>query len=175
MILKPISVNGKTIHVKIDKDEAIERFLNNEELIFTEEGEKERFEEEVKHQDQPKKSSLMSKLTKILPFLGKEDIHDLIDGILNDDTTLSRLDVSLLMPFLNQEDTDRVFDKVVRDSKESINIASLAPFVSSEALSKFVDLYIQGELPYANMDSLYPFLSREDIKKLFDYLLKQSK
>ena len=110
-----------------------------------------------------------NKLVKILPFMDEEDIHELVEHIMNDDEGYKDLPLVTVFPFLETKDCDRIFLKTIENKKV---IASLAPFVSSETLDKLVDEYIAGKVQVDNIDVLYPFLSKESIKKVFNHLMK---
>ncbi|AUD63421.1 hypothetical protein BK010_07375 [Tenericutes bacterium MO-XQ] len=180
MILKPLTIDGQTIHVQITKEEAKERYLNKDELIFTDDSEKQAFIESLTTHDEAKdplqeeqpKSSKMNRLMRIMPFLDDEDIHDLLDKVISDDHATSDIDLMMVMPFLNQEDTDRLFEKVLKENHSKINLVAVAPFVSEASLSLVVDLYIEGKIQSKDMDELYPFLSSKDVKRLFEHVLE---
>lgn len=180
MILKPLTIDGQTIHVQINNEEAKERYLNHEQLIFTDDAEKQSFiqslandqkDQNTSNHDE-RKESKMTRLMKIIPFLDDEDIHDLLDQVINDDRSASDIDLMMVMPFLNQEDTDRLFAKALKENHSKINLVAVAPFVSEASLSLVVDLYIEGKIQSKDMDELYPFLSSKDVKRLFEYVLK---
>ncbi len=180
MILKPLSIDGQTIHVQINNEEAKERYLNHEELIFTDDAEKQNFIQSLANNQEDKdtsnhderKESKMTRLMKIIPFLDDEDIHDLLDKVISEDGDTSDIDLMMIMPFLNQEDTDRLFEKALKSNHSKINLVAVAPFVSETSLSLVVDLYIEGKIQSDDMDELYPFLSSKDIKRLFEHVLK---
>jgi len=181
MILKPLTIDGQTIHVQINNEEAKERYLNHEELIFTDEGEKQLFIESIREDNEPqqdttkhdeRKESKMTRLMKIIPFLDDEDIHDLLDKVISEDGDTSDIDLMMIMPFLNQEDTNRLFEKALKGNHSKINLVAVAPFVSEASLSLVVDLYIEGKIQSDDMDELYPFLSSKDVKRLFEHVIK---
>ena len=109
----------------------------------------------------------------MLPFMDKEDLHELVNDILNGSEEYKDIPLKAIFPFLSKEDCDSLFLKSIEDPDSNINICSLAPFVSEEALSSFVDKYIEGEYQDVNIDILYPFLKSSDIKKLFKYVVNK--
>lgn len=111
----------------------------------------------------------MNNIVAILPFMDEEDIHELVEHILNDDEGYKDLPLVTVFPFLETKDCDRIFLKTIENKKV---IASLAPFVSSETLDKLVDEYIAGKVQVDNIDVLYQFLSKESIRKVFNHLMK---
>lgn len=122
--------------------------------------------------DQNKKSRAMTvKLVKILPFMDEEDIHEIVQKIIENDKKFKDVDLVAIMPFVSKEDADTLFlNKLNNDDSISIE---LVHFVSSECLSKLVDAYIEGKYENLDVDALYPFLDKEDVKKLFYFELNK--
>ncbi len=116
---------------------------------------------------------ITNKLVKILPFMDEEDIHEIVDKILNDDPDFKDVNVVAIMPFLEEEDCDKIFLKKLQDN-DDVTI-ELINFVSEECLSYLVDAYINGKFPNLNVDKLYPFLDGDDVKKLFYFELRKTK
>ncbi len=114
-----------------------------------------------------------NKLIKILPFMDEEDIHEIVDKILNDDPDFKGVNVVAIMPFLDEEDCDKIFLKKLQDD-DDVTI-ELINYVSEECLSYLVDAYINGKFPNLNVDKLYPFLDGDDVKKLFYFELRKTK
>ena len=120
-----------------------------------------------------KEKTKSQKIISMLPFMDKEDLHELVNDILNGSEEYKDIPLQAIFPFLSEEDCDSLFLKSIEDPNSNINICSLAPFVSEEALSSFVDKYIEGEYQDVNIDILYPFLKSSDIKKLFKYVVNK--
>lgn len=114
-----------------------------------------------------------NKLIKILPFMDEEDIHEIVDKILNDDPDFKGVNVVAIMPFLDEEDCDKIFLKKLQED-DDVTI-ELINYVSEECLSYLVDAYINGKFPNLNVDKLYPFLDGDDVKKLFYFELRKAK
>ena len=120
-----------------------------------------------------KNDKLTNKLVKILSFMDEEDIHEIVDKIINDDPDLKDVNVVAIMPFLEEEDCDKIFlKKLQQDDDVALELIN---YVSEECLSYLVDAYINGKYPNLNVDKLYPFLDGDDVKKLFYYELRQNK
>lgn len=118
-------------------------------------------------------NSVTNKLVKILPFMDEEDVHEVVDKILNDDPDFKGVNVAAIMPFLEEEDCDKIF---IKKLQEDDDIAlELVNFVSEECLTLLVDAYIAGKYPNLNVDKLYPFLDGDDVKKLFYFELRKGK
>ncbi len=117
------------------------------------------------------------RISKIIPFLSDDELHNLALKIANDEDkeVISRLDIEKVLPFFTEEDCDIIFIKKLECAEKGTDGSTYikcAPFVSQKALSKFVDLYIEGEFKnISKLDTIYPFLAEEDIKKLFYYEL----
>jgi hypothetical protein len=171
MIVKRMMIEDKETFVQLTKEEAIKCYLNNEDIIFTDENEKEVFIESLESK-QPKSNKKMKRMLGLLPFLEDEQLSLLVDEIIKGDETIE-IDLMSVVPFLNQTDCDRLFDKIVIEHNTSINPISIAPFVSEEALSQLVDKFIEGRLKEDLMDDIYPFLSSKDINRLFTYLINK--
>ena len=118
-------------------------------------------------------NSVTNKLVKILPFMDEEDVHEVVDKILNDDPDFKGVNVAAIMPFLEEEDCDKIF---IKKLQEDDDIAlELVNFVSEECLTLLVDAYIAGKYPNLNVDKLYPFLDGDDVKKLIYFELRKGK
>ena len=120
-----------------------------------------------------KEKTKSQKIISMLPFMDKEDLHELVNDILNGSEEYKDIPLQAIFPFLAKEDCDSLFLKALEDPDSNINICYLAHFVSEEALSSFVDKYIEGEYQDVNIDILYPFLKSSDIKKLFKYVVNK--
>lgn len=204
MILRRSNNNGTDVYEEISLEEAIK--LNKKEIIFTDEEDKEAYEEVLKAQKKERKDPLdqfvegmenfgekinkvvndafkgfsnnrynekTRKIKKILPFLGEEDLKEIVEAILAKDEKYEFLPLDILFPYLNEEDCDRLFMMALDDvdMKNKIDIQKLVPFVSEECMDKFVDLYVQGKYKNVNIDELYPFMNNKSIKKIFSYYL----
>lgn len=109
---------------------------------------------------------------RMLPFLDREDISELVDGIIAGECELP-VSETAIYPFAGDSDLDRLF--LHKLSKGDKKIAALAPFVPNETLSKGVDMVLEGKYKLSLFDSLYPFLARKDIKRLFSYAMSKRK
>ena len=114
-----------------------------------------------------------NKLVKILPFMDEEDIHEIVDKILNDDPDFKGVNVTAIMPFLDDEDCDKIFLKKLQENDDVA--LELINFVSEDCLTYLVDAYIEGKYPNLDVDKLYPFLDGDDVKKLFYFELRKNK
>lgn len=204
MILRRSNNNGTDVYEEISLEEAIK--LNKKEIIFTDEEDKEAYEEVLKAQKKDRKDPLdqfvegmenfgekinkvvndafkgfsssrynekTRRIKKILPFLGEEDLKEIVEAILAKDEKYEFLPLDILFPYLNEEDCDRLFLMALddEDMKNKIDIQKLVPFVSEECMDKFVDLYVQGKYKNVNIDELYPYMNNKSIKKIFSYYL----
>lgn len=116
-----------------------------------------------------KKNSEKGKnLIALLPFMDKEDIHDIVLSIINKNGDYENFDISILMPFVSSDDAILLFDYAL-ENECKCNLAQLAAFVSADKLEKVVDLYIEGKITDIKIETLYPFLNTSSIKKLFEY------
>lgn len=121
------------------------------------------------------KNSKSNKLIMALPFLDKEDIHEIVEKILANTEEYKELNLIAVFPFLHKNDCDKLFMRFVLDGdNEKYPIVSLAPFVSKECLSKFVDEYVNGNFQEVEINLLYPFLDTKDVKRVFKYVLTKN-
>lgn len=199
MILRKKVKHGKTIYVPITKEEALEIY-KQEELLFTDEQEKEDFYDEVDEDyddefDLSKKIretidnvsvkittafektfnkniQKSNKLVKMLPYMDKADIHELITGMLNEDEAFNDICLDVILPFLDKKDCEKVFLKAIADGSSNYNPVVVAPYISEKCLDLIIDQYIAGELEIKNIDALYPYLSKKNIRRIFEFIIK---
>ena len=154
MILRKIIINDKEVYEPISKEDAL-KLDDKSILTFTSEDEEDEFEELLeemedseddeepfvkvggvriinKHKKHSKKGS--NKIIALLPFMEDEEIHKIVESILNNSEDYKDLPLVAVMPFLSDEDCDALFMKFVVDEKyqDDIELSSLAPFVSDE-------------------------------------------
>lgn len=191
MILRKIIEDGKTKYEEISFEDAL-KYENKNELVFTDEDEQDEFEDRLEEledldddedihyfnfnfNNQKKTNKNKNKLVTLLPFLDKEYLKEIVDGIINEEEEYKDLDLVVLFPFIGEEECDRLFKKFIFENKECDKhyITCVAPFVSKEALSYFVDEYTKGNYQNVNVDTLYPFMSPQDVKKMFKYIISK--
>lgn len=118
--------------------------------------------------------SKSARIIQTLPFLDKEDISELVGGILANSEEYKDLNLVAVMPFVSKEDADKLFMKfIIEDDTQNIKyIYGIAPFVSNDCLEAFVDEYIKGKYQDININALYPFMKKSDVKRVFEYIMK---
>ena len=99
MILRKIIEDGKTKYEEISFEDAL-KYENKNELVFTDEDEQDEFEdrlEELEDLDDDEdihyfnfnfnnqKKTNKNKLVTMLPFLDKEYLKEIVDGIINEE------------------------------------------------------------------------------------------
>lgn len=120
------------------------------------------------------KNSKANELTMALPFMGKDDLNEVVKNILNEYEEYKDLNLITVMPFLDTKDCDDLFIKFVLEGKNSkYPIVTLAPFVSKDCLSSLVDEYVKGNFQEIEMNTIYPFLDSKDVKRVFNYILSK--
>lgn len=115
--------------------------------------------------------STEAKLLRILPYMSKEDTHDVCVKLLEKEDALADVNISTIMPFLSSEDCDTVFKRCIEINNTNYDLATAIPYVSAECLTEIVDNYIGGKYPELVIDDLYPFLSDSDIKRIFYHII----
>ena len=159
----------KKLERKINKlGEQIEKRINKEEIKATFSQVADFFKDETAN---PK--SKASKIYKMMPYMDEEDLHEVVEKIIDGDEEYKDINVSAIVPFLSTNDCDLLFINAIEKHEKNKVIRKMAPFVSQECLSKFSDEYIKGNYQYVNIDYLYPFMASKDIKKVFKYIISK--
>ncbi len=199
MILRKVIENEKESYVQISFEDAL-NYENKNDLVFTDEEEKDRFEDTLEELEDEndnetnrfnefysnqsfkenyyeKSNKKNNKIIQMLPFLSQEDLHEIVKSILNNDEAYKDLQLVTIFPFLNQTDCDQLFENFIKGkwNGDNGNIACLLPFISQKALSCFVDEYINGNYQDVDINAFYPFMNASDIKRIFNYVLKGKK
>ncbi len=181
MKLKKTIINGQTVYIEVpegdESPETIEVVKMPKIDMSSFHWERNAFRHGHHHdqdddeddEDEKKISPKTKKLLRMLPFLGEEDIHALLEKILASDQAVQGLDLSAIMPFLEEEDCDRLFLRSLETGGEVT--MDIVPFVSESCLGTVIDAYIGGKYPNLNVDSLYPFLDSDSLKKLLQHEL----
>lgn len=115
--------------------------------------------------------STEAKLLRLLPYMSREDAHEVCVKLLESDELMKKINVADIMPFVSNADCDALFLRGLALGNMESDMAKAIPYVSQECLSSVVDGYIAGKYPELDIDSLYPFLSDADIKKIFYYII----
>lgn len=115
--------------------------------------------------------STEAKLLRLLPYMSKDDAHEVCVKLLERNESLEKVNISAVMPFLTSEDCDAIFVRCIEINNTNYELATAIPYVSAKCLSKVVDNYIAGKYPELIIDDLYPFLSDADIKRIFYHII----
>lgn len=159
----------KKLERKINKlGEQIEKRINKEEIKATFSQVADFFKDETSN---PK--SKASRIYRMLPYMDKEDLHEVVEKILDGDEEYKNINLVIIAPFLCTDDCDLLFINAIEKHEKNKVLKKMAPFVSQECLSKFADEYIKGKYQYVNIDHLYPFMDAKDIKKIFKYIISK--
>lgn len=111
-------------------------------------------------------------ISMIIPYLEKEELHDLVDKIIEGKEELQNISIIEILPHLESDDCDRIFLKSLMENNPKLKSEQIVKYASEKCLDIVVDKYINGELKINNINNLYPYLSGKSIKKLFNYILK---
>lgn len=113
----------------------------------------------------------MNQLLKLLPFLKKEQLEDLLKKVMsNEDHVYKGISVKDILVYLPQEKIDELFLDDLHNSKE---INFYFPFVSKKTLENIVELICIEQFPYKiDFNILAMFLDDEQIKQLYTYFTK---
>ena len=177
MILKKIVIDDKEVYERIPLKKAL-LLEDKSVLVFTDENEKDDFYDLLEEQedDDDDDEDEADRIISLLPFLKDDEIHSMVESMLNDDKGFKDLPLVEMMPFLSDEDCDALFTKAISgENSDYFDLVALVPFVSENCLTKLVDNYIEGKYPDLEIDDLYPFMSSEDVKRIFEFFLAKRK
>ena len=65
-----------------------------------------------------KDNSKGNRLIKVLPFLDQEDVHALVEDLLNDAESLKDIDIIAFLPFLSTKDCDSLFIRAIEEGNK---------------------------------------------------------
>ena len=116
-------------------------------------------------------NSTEAKLLRLLPYMKREETHDVFEKIMANDAAVRSLDIATIMPFLTPEDCDALFKKCIEIGNDNYDIAKAIPYVSDACLSDLVSGYIEGKYDKLTVETLYPFLPDKEIKRIFYHIL----
>lgn len=116
--------------------------------------------------------STEAKLLRLLPYMSKEDTHEVCLKLLENKDFLAGVNISSVMPFLSAADCDAIFERCIEINNKNYDLATAIPYVSVECLSRIVDNYIAGKYPELVIDDLYPFLGDAEIKRIFYHIIE---
>ncbi|MBR0461776.1 MAG: hypothetical protein IJJ00_03565 [Erysipelotrichaceae bacterium] len=195
MILRKTVIDGREVYEPISQKEALE-LDDKSGLIFTDEDEEDEFEEILEDMEddgydysinlgkahigldilKPLFSKGKGKLIGMLPFMDEEELHQVVETVLESDADYKDLPLAAMMPFLEEKDCDALFMKAVSERyRKGLSLTAMAPFISDECLSVLVDDYVNGKYPDLSLDGLYPFMDSKDVRKLFEYHIRKRK
>ncbi len=113
----------------------------------------------------------MSKLMKILPFLGDDDIKELAMKIINKEVTGIKL--VMLFPFLNDSDLDELVDLMIEKNLGK-QLTYVLPFASKKTIEKITNGIKNGTVKGVHEAALYPFMGEKELKVMFEDLVKEA-
>ena len=140
MILRRSNNNGTDVYEEISLEEAIK--LNKKEIIFTDEEDKEAYEEVFKAQKKDRKDPLDQFVE------GMENFGEKINKVVND----------AFKGFSNN-----------RYNEKTRKIKKILPFLDEEDLKEIVEAILAKDEKYEflPLDILFPYLNEEDCDRLF--------
>ncbi|MBQ8719668.1 MAG: hypothetical protein IJY65_01390 [Clostridia bacterium] len=111
--------------------------------------------------------SKCAKVLKMMPYMDEDDIHEVLEELMNDSDAIRELDVQAMLPFLSAKDCDALFLIAIEAGNKKLVPSEIVPFVSRECLTAVVDGYIDGRYANIDIDTFYPYLSSADVKRIF--------
>ena len=117
-------------------------------------------------------NSKEAQLLKLLPYMSKEQIHELVEEILANNEAMAKIDLLPILSFFTEDECGELFKKCIELKNPNVKIADIVPYVNDKCLAEIVTGYIEGKYPDFDIDSLYPFLPDEQIKRIFYHIIQ---
>lgn len=113
----------------------------------------------------------MFSLKKLIPFLNREELLDLLNKVLSSDNLVYQdVRIKNILPFMDEEDMDQLFVNLLKENKE---ITDFLPFVSKQTLTNIIELYCLDKLTYnIDINKFIPYLDEESISLLYKKMTK---
>ena len=172
MILRRSNNNGTDVYEEISLEEAIK--LNKKEIIFTDEEDKEAYEEVLKAQKKDRKDPLDQFVEGMENFGEKINkvVNDAFKGCSNNRYNEKTRKIKKILPFLDEEDLKEIVDAILaKDEKyEFLPLDILFPYLNEEDCDRLFlmaldDVDMKNKI---DIQKLVPFVSEECMDKFVD-------
>ena len=172
MILRRSNNNGTDVYEEISLEEAIK--LNKKEIIFTDEEDKEAYEEAFKEQKKDRKDPLDQFVEGMENFGEKINkvVNDAFKGFSNSRYNEKTRKIKKILPFLDEEDLKEIVEAILaKDEKyEFLPLDILFPYLNEEDCDRLFMMALDDEDMKNKIDiqKLVPFVSEECMDKFVD-------
>ena len=172
MILRRSNNNGADVYEEISLEEAIK--LNKKEIIFTDEEDKEAYEEVLKAQKKERKDPLDQFVEGMENFGEKINkvVNDAFKGFSNSRYNEKTRKIKKILPFLDEEDLKEIVEAILaKDEKyEFLPLDILFPYLNEEDCDRLFLMALDDEDMKNKIDiqKLVPFVSEECMDKFVD-------
>ena len=172
MILRRSNNNGTDVYEEISLEEAIK--LNKKEIIFTDEEDKEAYEEVLKAQKKDRKDPLDQFVEGMENFGEKINkvVNDAFKGFSNSRYNEKTRKIKKILPFLDEEDLKEIVEAILaKDEKyEFLPLDILFPYLNEEDCDRLFLMALDDEDMKNKIDiqKLVPFVSEECMDKFVD-------
>lgn len=172
MILRRSNNNGTDVYEEISLEEAIK--LNKKEIIFTDEEDKEAYEEVLKAQKKERKDPLDQFVEGMENFGEKINkvVNDAFKGFSNSRYNEKTRKIKKILPFLDEEDLKEIVEAILaKDEKyEFLPLDILFPYLNEEDCDRLFlmaldDVDMKNKI---DIQKLVPFVSEECMDKFVD-------
>ncbi|MDD6249782.1 MAG: hypothetical protein PUA88_01885 [Bacillales bacterium] len=172
MILRRSNNNGTDVYEEISLEEAIK--LNKKEIIFTDEEDKEAYEEAFKEQKKDRKDPLDQFVEGMENFGEKINkvVNDAFKGFSNSRYNEKTRKIKKILPFLDEEDLKEIVEAILaKDEKyEFLPLDILFPYLNEEDCDRLFlmaldDVDMKNKI---DIQKLVPFVSEECMDKFVD-------
>ena len=172
MILRRSNNNGTDVYEEISLEEAIK--LNKKEIIFTDEEDKEAYEEVLKAQKKDRKDPLDQFVEGMENFGEKINkvVNEACKGFSNSRYSEKTRKIKKILPFLDEEDLKEIVDAILaKDEKyEFLPLDILFPYLNEEDCDRLFlmaldDVDMKNKI---DIQKLVPFVSEECMDKFVD-------
>ena len=172
MILRRSNNNGTDVYEEISLEEAIK--LNKKEIIFTDEEDKEAYEEVLKTQKKDRKDPLDQFVEGMENFGEKINkvVNDAFKGFSNSRYNEKTRKIKKILPFLDEEDLKEIVEAILAkdDKYEFLPLDILFPYLNEEDCDRLFlmaldDVDMKNKI---DIQKLVPFVSEECMDKFVD-------
>ncbi len=114
------------------------------------------------------------KITRMLPFLEKEELAELLESLIKGELKEENVSMAALLPFLESDQIAHLFERAVAGEVKLRPVAIL-PFMDERDYDAIIDKLIETDVETISLDEMLPFLTEAQIKKVFRLYLEKEK
>ena len=182
MILKKVILNNKVVFEEISFEDAL-KYENKRELVFTDEDEKDDFEdaleelEEAMEEIEELEEEIKEKKNKYINLnFNEKDFSESFAKMFSIKQGSKSNKLLGALPFMDKEDTYELVEEIISKPEEykDINLVTIFPFLTTEDCDKLFDKFIldDNNSSKQSLTALAPFVSKECLSRVVDEYLK---